>query len=229
MAQRMSDRGRPLNPRNGRRGSDISRVVGALTAILIALSGGQALAAGTAAVSVRGAVSDGYGSYSVVVFDSRPGSKLVLYVNGGEPQKVIVTPHHRATFRYVELEGSGKLSFSEVRARSHGGHYLAPIRYVRYFEATEGRISLAATEFAQPASPKPEPLPTPSPAPAPVEPECLNGTYTNSEGRTVCKPEESPTGPPAGATARCRDGTYSFSLHRSGTCSSHGGVAEWLA
>jgi hypothetical protein len=33
---------------------------------------------------------------------------------------------------------------------------------------------------------------------------------------------------PAGATARCKDGTYSKSMHRSGTCSYHGGVVEWL-
>jgi hypothetical protein len=33
---------------------------------------------------------------------------------------------------------------------------------------------------------------------------------------------------PPGATARCSDGTYSFSQHRSGTCSHHGGVAAWL-
>jgi hypothetical protein len=33
---------------------------------------------------------------------------------------------------------------------------------------------------------------------------------------------------PTGATAKCKDGTYSKSAHRSGTCSSHGGVAEWL-
>ena len=33
---------------------------------------------------------------------------------------------------------------------------------------------------------------------------------------------------PPGATARCRDGTYSYSQHRSGTCSHHGGVAVWL-
>ncbi|MFL6283566.1 MAG: surface-adhesin E family protein [Pyrinomonadaceae bacterium] len=32
---------------------------------------------------------------------------------------------------------------------------------------------------------------------------------------------------PAGATALCRDGTYSYSEHRQGTCSHHGGVAEW--
>jgi hypothetical protein len=30
------------------------------------------------------------------------------------------------------------------------------------------------------------------------------------------------------ATARCKDGTLSYSKNRSGTCSQHGGVAEWL-
>jgi hypothetical protein len=33
---------------------------------------------------------------------------------------------------------------------------------------------------------------------------------------------------PPGATALCNDGTYSFSQTRSGTCSHHGGVAQWL-
>lgn|ERR1039458_5176852 len=28
-------------------------------------------------------------------------------------------------------------------------------------------------------------------------------------------------------TARCADGTYSYSAHHSGTCSWHGGVAQW--
>nr|WP_239029284.1 DUF3761 domain-containing protein [Pseudonocardia acidicola] len=31
-----------------------------------------------------------------------------------------------------------------------------------------------------------------------------------------------------GATARCQDGEYSSSRHRQGTCSGHGGVAQWL-
>jgi hypothetical protein len=55
--------------------------------------------------------------------------------------------------------------------------------------------------------------------------------YTNSDGNTVHSPaynEEEPDTAPAGASARCGDGTYSFSQHRSGTCSHHGGVAEWL-
>lgn len=35
-------------------------------------------------------------------------------------------------------------------------------------------------------------------------------------------------GAPATATALCNDGTYSMSKHRSGTCSSHKGVKQWL-
>lgn len=62
---------------------------------------------------------------------------------------------------------------------------------------------------------------------APAPEECTNGTYVNSAGNTVCRPEESPSAP-AGATAECVDGTYSFSESRSGTCSHHGGVARWL-
>jgi hypothetical protein len=59
--------------------------------------------------------------------------------------------------------------------------------------------------------------------------ECPNGTYENSNGNTVCKPYAPENGEqPAGATAECEDGTYSFSEHRSGTCSDHGGVKQWL-
>jgi hypothetical protein len=42
------------------------------------------------------------------------------------------------------------------------------------------------------------------------------------------EPQQTVSPVPHGATARCRDGTYSFSKHRSGTCSHHGGVATWL-
>jgi Protein of unknown function (DUF3761) len=54
-----------------------------------------------------------------------------------------------------------------------------------------------------------------------------NGTYVNSKGETVKRPENCSSAP-TGATARCRDGTYSFSQTRRGTCSHHGGVAQWL-
>jgi hypothetical protein len=60
------------------------------------------------------------------------------------------------------------------------------------------------------------------------KPKCTdNGTYVNSKGETVKRPE-SCSAAPQGATAQCADGTYSFSQSRRGTCSHHGGVAKWL-
>ncbi len=61
------------------------------------------------------------------------------------------------------------------------------------------------TTTAPPPPPTTAAPPPPAPAPAPAP------------------------GPPAGATAICNDGTYSFSQHRRGTCSSHGGVQAFLA
>ncbi|WP_322015766.1 DUF3761 domain-containing protein [Paraburkholderia sp. J12] len=56
-----------------------------------------------------------------------------------------------------------------------------------------------------------------------------HGTYQNRDGETVHSPAHTRSGKaPEGASARCRDGTYSFSRHHSGTCSHHGGVAQWL-
>jgi cytoskeletal protein RodZ len=50
-------------------------------------------------------------------------------------------------------------------------------------------------------------------------------TYTNVDGNQV----ERPDGSSAGASARCNDGSYSHSQHRSGTCSGHDGVSQWLS
>jgi hypothetical protein len=62
----------------------------------------------------------------------------------------------------------------------------------------------------------------------PAKPKCTdNGTYVNSQGQTVKRPENCSTAP-QGATAQCRDGTYSFSKSRRGTCSHQGGMAKWL-
>ena len=52
-------------------------------------------------------------------------------------------------------------------------------------------------------------------------------TYRNTEGRRVHSPVFRKS-IPAGATARCGDGSYSFSRNHRGTCSHHGGVAQWL-
>jgi len=59
----------------------------------------------------------------------------------------------------------------------------------------------------------------------PTAPAASSGNgYTNSQGNYV----PSPSSNPSGATARCADGSYSYSQSRRGTCSHHGGVAEWL-
>jgi hypothetical protein len=63
---------------------------------------------------------------------------------------------------------------------------------------------------------------------APPPPLSDDRYYTNSSGQQVHSPAYSPKGVPPNATAQCVDGTYSFSQHRSGTCSHHGGVAKWL-
>lgn len=51
--------------------------------------------------------------------------------------------------------------------------------------------------------------------------------YVNSDGNLVHSPMRADRRP-AGATARCRDRSWSFSQHARGTCSHHGGVAEWM-
>jgi uncharacterized protein DUF3761/SH3 domain-containing protein len=67
-----------------------------------------------------------------------------------------------------------------------------------------------------------------SPQPNPVEQRPGPG-YVNSRGEWVPSPTHTPNdSAPPGTSARCRDGTYSFSRSRSGTCSHHGGVAQWL-
>lgn len=68
--------------------------------------------------------------------------------------------------------------------------------------------------------PQVEKVTQPAPSTAP------GGTYTNVYGNTVPRPYQAPS-KPAGASAKCRDGSYSFSQSRRGTCSHHGGVAEW--
>lgn len=53
--------------------------------------------------------------------------------------------------------------------------------------------------------------------------------YINKYGQDVHSPSRSVSGSvPSGASAQCGDGTYSFSKHHQGTCSRHGGVAEWM-
>ena len=60
-----------------------------------------------------------------------------------------------------------------------------------------------------------------APAPRATTVERMNGPTTAPRNQTT-----NGAGP-QGATAKCRDNTYSHSVTHSGTCSHHGGVAQW--
>lgn len=60
------------------------------------------------------------------------------------------------------------------------------------------------------------PVPEQKPAPVPAK---------ESKSLTATVPDAVEPG----ATARCKDGSFSHSKQHSGSCSRHGGVAQWLA
>lgn len=107
----------------------------------------------------------------------------------------------------VALIGIGSLSGGNTDQTVQGAHIVAP--------TSQQQISVPST--IQQVSPTTQNNPNLS----------NDNYYKNVDGKTVHSPAYSNTAP-AGATARCRDGTYSFSQHRSGTCSHHGGVFNWL-
>jgi hypothetical protein len=76
--------------------------------------------------------------------------------------------------------------------------------------APDSTAAPASTESASPAA-----APAPSEAASKAAPA---GKAAATTGNTD----------PTGATAKCKDGTYSKSKHHKGSCSHHGGVAEFL-
>jgi hypothetical protein len=91
------------------------------------------------------------------------------------------------------------------------------------------QVESPATPATQQTTPAPQPEPAPAPTPTPSPNLSNSNAYTNVDGDTIHSPAYSTDNSvPVGATAQCGDGTYSFSTHRSGTCSHHGGVTRWL-
>jgi hypothetical protein len=92
--------------------------------------------------------------------------------------------------------------------------------------------SFAAVPLPTVVLPPPKPVfPVPTVAAVPVlasptgsATTCGADFYRNVDGNCVQRPTAVAV-PPVGATAQCADGTHSFSQHRQGTCSHHGGVA----
>lgn len=74
----------------------------------------------------------------------------------------------------------------------------------------------------------PEVQAVPRATPTQSKPLSNDNYYQNVDGNQVHSPAyTSDNSVPAGASAQCRDGTHSFSQNRRGTCSHHGGVAQW--
>ncbi|HEX3604079.1 MAG TPA: DUF3761 domain-containing protein [Steroidobacteraceae bacterium] len=104
-------------------------------------------------------------------------------------------------------DGTTTTSTGKGTCSGHGG----------VLKAMKAKPATAAATAA-PATPA-----TPAATPAPSSTAAKTATATKSAPTAAAGNTD-----PAGATAKCKDGTYSKSAHRSGTCSSHGGVAEWL-
>jgi hypothetical protein len=88
-------------------------------------------------------------------------------------------------------------------------------------------LSIFAFGILALSAPFPTLIHAPTAAEARSNSVCGSSSYTNSIGHCVHRPMHANRAP-AGATVKCRDRTYSFSEHRRGTCSWHGGVAVWL-
>ena len=94
-----------------------------------------------------------------------------------------------------------------------------------------GGVQKAVSSTAPAATPPPASVAPPaasSPPATVAKPAATTSKSTAASGAAASSTTTSGNTDPTGATAKCKDGTYSKSQHKSGTCSKHGGVAEWL-
>lgn len=128
----------------------------------------------------------------------------------------------------TKQENDATLATGQTKVKQEGKEGVKELKYsVTYQDGKETERSLVSETITTQPTPKiisiGTKVSTPTPAPSTTSPSSGDG-YTNVDGNYI----PSPSNNPVGATARCRDETYSYSQHRSGTCSHHGGVAEWL-
>lgn len=128
----------------------------------------------------------------------------------------------------VMVLGFGIFSYQSANTKNVQTTTLPTIRSAQSFA---NEIASPAASFSPTIAPSSilrvtiTPVPI-TPTPTAQVPLSNSNYYLNSSGNEVHSPAYSET-VPVGASAQCRDGAYSFSQHRSGTCSHHGGVAAW--
>ena len=111
-------------------------------------------------------------------------------------------------------DGTTSTSTGKGACSGHGG--------VQKASASKPATASTAAPAAAPAAAAPAAA-APAATTAPATSAAKTATATKSAPTATASNTD-----PTGATAKCKDGTYSKSQHHSGTCSSHGGVAEWL-
>jgi len=95
--------------------------------------------------------------------------------------------------------------------------------------ACSGHGGVQKPSKSKPALDAPTSAPATAAAPADAAPAASAPAAAKSSTASKSAPTATASNTdPTGATAKCKDGTYSKSKHHSGTCSHHGGVAEWL-
>jgi len=95
--------------------------------------------------------------------------------------------------------------------------------------ACSGHGGVQKPSKSKPALDAPTSAPATAAAPADAAPAAAAPSAAKSSTASKSAPTATASNTdPTGATAKCKDGTYSKSKHHSGTCSHHGGVAEWL-
>jgi hypothetical protein len=146
-------------------------------------------------------------------FDSKPGSKFVKKTTliGALAAPLLIFAmalpcHADSTCK----DGTTSTATGRGACSGHGG--------VQKAGKSAAAAAPAATESTSPAAaPAPDSAAAPKAAPA-ASKSAPAAKSAATAGNTD----------PTGATAKCKDGTYSKSKHHKGSCSHHGGVAEFL-
>jgi hypothetical protein len=147
------------------------------------------------------------------VFGSGGPCAMTLETRAGQP---FIAGNPSATMTATVTGAQAMYTFDPTTQQYTATPTLAPGQGAWVFPSG-GTVTITACATATSSPAQPRPSPSPSPAPVVVSPAQPQQPAPATSSST-----------PAGATAQCRDGTYSYSQHRSGTCSGHGGVGTWI-